>query len=162
MADQSVHTVQMLSTNHIVQRVQWLAYTHFELRGHVRERPLPGFKATALQTQLWTGHFWKISSPTLISEGTSGSRIALISHQVSLNFLFTLFSDSTVCSALLPLAAIQAVQAFFLSSSLTVSWIANSWTSIQLPNAQTFKQVPVTALRILKSSRSQIIILKQL
>lgn len=127
MADQSVHTVQMLSVNHVVQWVQGLAYVHFELGGHVREHPLPGFKATALQTQLWTGQFWKPGSPTLISESTSGSRIALISHWVSITFLFTLFSDSTVCSALLSLAAIlQPARALFLSSSLTISWTRNS------------------------------------
>lgn len=74
------------------------------LHGHMRELPLPGFKATALQTRLWKGHFWKTRGPTLISEGTSGGRTALISHWVSITLPFHSVlwpaPQRTVCSAI--------------------------------------------------------------
>lgn len=160
--------MQTLSVHNVVQWVQGLAYKHLELCGHMRELPLPGFKATALQTWLWTGHFWKTRGLTLISEGTSGSRTALISHWVSITFLFTLSSDQhckgwTVCSALLSLAVILQPAHVFVSvlfSNSLLDWKLFG-TRIQLPNALTSKQDPVNALQNPKSSRSQTIRLKQ-
>lgn len=141
---------------------------HLKFCGHMRELPLPGFKATALQTQLWKLHFWKSQGPTLISEGTSGSRIALISHRVSVIYLFPVSSGQhckgwTVCSTLLSLAiTLQPAQVFVsvLFCNNLLDWKLFG-TRIQLPNALTSKHHLGTALRNPKSSRSQTIRLKQ-
>lgn len=159
--------MQTLCVNHVLWWAKRLAYKHPELCGHMREPLLPGLKATALQMRLWKWHFWKTQGPTLISEGTSGSRFALISHWVSVTFLFTLPSDQhcegwTVCSTLLSLAVIlqpaQVASVLFSNSLLDRKLFG---TRIQLPNALTSKQHPVAALRNPKSSRSQTIRLKQ-
>lgn len=98
---------------------------HSELRGHVREHPLWDSEPQHCR------HSWERDSSENLGVPPSSQRALqgvglLSSHTEPLLPSFSL-SDSTVCSALLSLAAIlQPVCALFLSSSLTVSWIGNS------------------------------------
>lgn len=161
MADQSVHTVQMLSANHTVQWVQRFAHKCFELGVHVREHPPPRIQShSTADTAVNRTLLKTLESHLHLREHfreQDCSHLTLILYY--LPFHSVLWQHCLLCSAIRchPAACPGFVSVLF--SNPLLDWKLFG-TSIQLPNTQTLKQIALTTLKIPKSSRSQIIILK--